>query len=248
MNDFDDDEAPKESADWLATYSDICLLLLTFFILLVAVSSVEVVKYQSIFGSIRDAFGGTAMPDTNSGGQLTNTEMGNEDAQAMHFIRMREEILEAQRRAYNEIKSFITVHGMEGKMSAVLENGIITLTVPDEVMFEPCAEYLSLSAEPVLRELLAIFLSQREMSISIKGYTDNSRPPPGARYVDTWELSALRAVNVLRWFINADIPVVRLAATGMGDLNPRFPNDTEENRARNRRVEFDLERKVGGAR
>ena len=58
------------------------------------------------------------------------------------------------------------------------------------------------------------------------------------------ELSALRAVNVLRWFVDAGVPIVRLTATGMGDLNPLFPNDTPENQARNRRVEFSLERQV----
>ena len=54
----------------------------------------------------------------------------------------------------------------------------------------------------------------------------------------------LRAVNVLRWFVDAGVPIVGLTATGMGDLNPLFPNDTPENQARNRRVEFSLERQV----
>ena len=96
----------------------------------------------------------------------------------------------------------------------------------------------------MLRSLLNIFMQERDQTINIKGYTDNSPVPPGKRYKDNWELSALRAVNVLRWFVDAGVPIVRLTATGMGDLNPLFPNDTPENQARNRRVEFSLERQV----
>ena len=54
----------------------------------------------------------------------------------------------------------------------------------------------------------------------------------------------MRAVSVLRYFLKAGIDSKRLTATGLGELDPLFPNTTEENRARNRRVEFMLERRV----
>ena len=62
----------------------------------------------------------------------------------------------------------------------------------------------------------------------------------------TTNIKNKNARHVLRWFVDAGIPFVRLTATGMGDLHPLYPNDTPENQARNRRVEFTLERKVGG--
>lgn len=247
MSQFDDDDdAGGVDESWMGTFSDLSLLLLVFFILLCSMSTIEIVKFKSVFGSMRDAFGGQNTEDINSGGQMQKEEEEKEAQAMMEFVRIREEMLEAQRRAYNEIRSFITTKGLEGQMSAVFDQGVITLSLPDSVLFQPGAVALDPAAEPVLRQLLAMFQEHREQSINIKGYTDNSPIPAGARFKDNWELSALRAVSVLRWFVDAGIPLVRLTATGMGDLNPLFPNDSPENQARNRRVEFSLERKVGG--
>lgn len=247
MSQFDDDEeVGGVDESWMGTFSDLSLLLLVFFILLCSMSTIEVVKFKSVFGSMRDAFGGIKTEDLHSGGQEDRQKEEEEDQAMVQFMRVREEMLEAQRRSYNEIRTFITTKGVEGEMSAVFDQGIITLTVPSDLLFAKGAETLSPESEPLLRDLLTIFQDHRDLSINIKGYTDNNESLSGARYSDGWELSALRAVNVLRWFVDAGIPVVRLTATGMGDLEPLFPNDTPENQARNRRVEFTLERKVGG--
>lgn len=244
MIDIEEDGPPEADTPWLVTFADLSLLLLTFFILLVTMSTFEIQKFQDVFESMRDAFGGSQMPPLTTSGRLS--ENGESTAESMQeFMRIREQILKAQRMTYNEIRSFITTKGLEGKMSAVFDEGIVTISVPDSVLFGPGLESLDKAADPVLRNLLTIFQDGRELSINIKGYTDNSPVPAEARYHDNWELSALRAVNVLRWFVEAGLPVVRLTATGMGDLNPLFPNDAPENQARNRRVEFVLERKVG---
>ncbi|MCH5276489.1 MAG: flagellar motor protein MotB [Desulfovibrionaceae bacterium] len=244
--DFDDDEdVGGVDESWMGTFSDLSLLLLVFFILLFSLSSIETIKFKSVFGSMRNAFGGADTIDLNSGGQSEGKE--ENEAEAMQeFMRIREEMLQAQEMVYNAIRSFITTKGVEGEISAVYDEGIITLTVPDGVLFEPGSADLSPAAGPVLEDLLNLFREHRDQSINIKGYTDNSPIPPDARFRDNWELSALRAVSVLHWFVDAGIPFVRLTATGMGDLNPLFPNDTPQNQARNRRVEFTLERKVGG--
>ena len=248
MSDYDDDDDGdklKVDESRMNTFSDLSLLLLTFFILLCSMSTIEVIKFQSVFGSMRQAFGGIQTEDLQSGGTRDALDKSEKDEQAIQqFLRVREELLEAQRRSYNEIRSFITTKGMEGEVSAVFDEGVVTLTVPASVLFAQGEEELSPEAEPVLRSLLNIFMQERDQTINIKGYTDNSPVPPGKRYKDNWELSALRAVNVLRWFVDAGVPIVRLTATGMGDLNPLFPNDTPENQARNRRVEFSLERQV----
>ncbi len=242
----DDLEGPPEpETTWLTTFADLSLLLLTFFVLLVSMSSLEVNRFKSVFGSMRDAFGGVEMPAADSGGQA---ERANDADAVKEFMRIREEMLAEQRLAYNEIRSFLTTRGMDGQIGAVMDEGVITLTVPDSVLFASGSEAIEPEAEPTLRNLLLLFKTEREQSVNIKGYTDNSPVPPGSRYRNNWELSALRAVNVLRWFVDAGLPVVRFTATGMGDLNPLYPNDSPENQARNRRVEFSLERRIGSAK
>ncbi len=75
-------------------------------------------------------------------------------------------------------------------------------------------------------------------SLRIEGHTDNS-PIRTSRYPSNWELSTSRAVNVVRYLLDKRVIAAdRLLAAGFGEYKPIFPNDTLENRARNRRVEL----------
>ncbi|MBU3954174.1 MAG: OmpA family protein, partial [Proteobacteria bacterium] len=62
-------------------------------------------------------------------------------------------------------------------------------------------------------------------------------------FPSNWELSAIRATTVIKYLVSKGVAPQRLTATGYGDIMPQVPNTTDENRARNRRVEFVLEKK-----
>ncbi len=237
-------EEPEEAQEWLATFADLSTLLLCFFVLLYSMSSVDAQKFDATFSSIRDTFGGDnkdhlSMPE----------ESKPADAQSMEeMVRIQEEIIESQRQSYNTIQSFITKEQMENQITAVFDNGKIILTVPGDVLFNPASEFLSANAERALYTLLNIFHQNRDQSINIHGYSDNTPVPRGARFYDNWELSGLRAVNVLRYYLNAGVETHRIVASGMGELNPKFPNDTNEHKAQNLRVEFILEKDARSGR
>lgn len=76
------------------------------------------------------------------------------------------------------------------------------------------------------------------VDISIRGYTDNQPLPPGLGYKDNIELSSRRADTVMRELIRNGIAPERLSTAGFGSAKPVAENTTEENRAKNRRVEF----------
>ncbi len=238
------EEQEEESADWLATFSDMVTLLLVFFVLLLSMSTVEEVKFLSVSGSLRDAFGGIDQQVITITGS-TNSTMEHTSITVLDLERIRREILKSQENTFDAIRSYLVKKSIEGKVGAVLDEGTINLTIGDGILFEEGKDTLSPEAEEVLIPLLDIIKANRDMTVSIKGYTD-SEEVTGENYKDYWELSALRAVNILRWLIDNGINPLRLNATGMGDLNPRFPNDTPENRAKNRRVEFNLERTIHG--
>jgi len=84
-----------------------------------------------------------------------------------------------------------------------------------------------------------------DQRISIRGFTDDVPPSRNSRFKDNWEISSLRAVYVLRYLMQLGIEQNRLTATGLADLEPLYPNNSSENRARNRRVEIVLEKQVG---
>ena len=70
------------------------------------------------------------------------------------------------------------------------------------------------------------------------GYTDD-RPIASGRYRSNWDLSAARAVSVVHELVlNRQVPAERVVAAGRAETNPLAPNDSPENRAKNRRVEI----------
>lgn len=244
MNQIPEPE-PEESEDtsWMATFSDMVTLLLVFFVLLVSMSNVEVKRFQTVFGSMRMAFGGLSSSEV-AGGQMQSNANNNMQQSVQDLMRIRQELLKNQENVFDAIQSYLSKKNVEGDVGAVLDEGTITLTIGDNLLFKEGSEELSPGAEEQLGTILEVIEANREMTVNIKGYTDDSPIPAGARFKNNWELSALRAVNVLRWLVEHGIDPLRITATGMGDLNPRFPNDSPKNRAKNRRVEFCLERQV----
>lgn len=239
QNPIEDDEDEEGGAEsWLTTFSDVSMLLLCFFVLLLSMSAIDAKKFRESFSSVRDKFGGDAQDSIRFAADPATSQ------EVQDLVRMRRELVEQQKRTFHEIRTLMVAQGMEGVLNAVLDEGTITLRLPAEALFEPGSEQLTPDGQMVLNNMRAIFLKTREQNINIRGYTDDSAVPAGARFKDNWELSALRAVKVLRDLLAGGIEPVRMTATGLGDLNPLAPNTTPENRALNRRVEFVLERRV----
>lgn len=232
------EEEHEEVAEWLTTFADLSMLLLTFFVLLFSMSTLDKQKFSESFSSVLETFGGSQLK------HIAPPEAQKETPPSQMLEQLKQ-MLEEQRQVFNETRSFISRSALENDVSAQFDDGVITLRVPSEVLFEKGSVELRPEAIPFLLKLKDFFLRVRDQNISIRGYTDDSPIPQNARFKDNWELSALRAVNVLRFMLAEGIELVRLTATGLGDLDPLLPNTSEENRQKNRRVEFVLERKVG---
>ncbi|MEG2172311.1 MAG: flagellar motor protein MotB [Desulfovibrionaceae bacterium] len=235
----DEDEEITPDEGWMATFADMSLLLLVFFILLYSLSTLDPSKFTESFGSIKGALGGDS-----KGLPPVATESKGDQGALHEAVKMRKAQIEAQKETFNEIRSYLTRNGVEGQVGAVLDEGTITLRLPANILFGRFQENLSPESHKVLQVLQEIFVHRREQQIDVRGYTDSEAPPPGMRFKDNWELSALRAVSVLRYLLAQGIEASRLTATGFGDLEPLVPNTTAENRTRNRRVEFVLQRRV----
>ncbi len=236
----EEEEGGGVDESWLATYGDLVTLLMCFFVLLYSMSSVDAQKFEATFSAVRESFGGDAMDHIKV--PVTEQEVNGDNlALSANLI---EEMLEKQRQSFNQIRSFISQQSMDDQIDAVLDNGKIILRLPNDILFAKNSELLSVDAERALQTLMEIFHEEREQTINIKGYSDNSPVPQGSRFYDNWELSALRAVNILRYYLRSGIESHRITATGMGELEPLFPNNSEANKAQNRRVEFVLEREL----
>jgi len=76
--------------------------------------------------------------------------------------------------------------------------------------------------------------------LRVDGHTDVRPVQASARFQSNWELSAQRAIAVVRYLIDRGVSPDRLVAAGFGEFQPLDPSDTEEAYARNRRIELKL--------
>lgn len=234
------DDEENSSDEWLTTFADLSMLLLVFFVLLYSMSTLDTKKFSETFSSVTQALQGEMQKIATS--KISQEEAGVLIDQAM----LRRQIIESQRKVFAEVKTLQTKKGVEGLVSANFEDGVITLRVPGDVMFKPGDISLSPQGVQVIAMLKNFFIQHRDQTVKIIGYTDNTRPSSKSRFLDNWEISALRAVTVLRELLKMGIESTRLTATGLAYLNPIYPNTTDEYRAKNRRVEFVLEKRITG--
>ena len=115
------------------------------------------------------------------------------------------------------------------------ERGVV-VRYDGRVLFESGSAELGPDSDVVLAATSEV-LSLVDNPVDIEGHTDDV--PTGGSWISNWELSGARAAAVVRWMIDfGSIPPRRLAAVGMGETRPVVPNDSDENRAANRRVEI----------
>lgn len=120
------------------------------------------------------------------------------------------------------------------------KSGEMTVTLDDTILFDLGTARLKDSAKPTLRSLSDIIADYDNYRVLVQGHTDDL-PVSSNRFESNWGLSAQRAVNVVEYLQeHSSLPGDRLLAAGYGPYHPVAPNTSEENRARNRRVEIKL--------
>lgn len=236
----EEDEVATESQEWLTTFADLSLLLLCFFILLFSMSVVDLTKFTDSFQAVQMALQGNKS-------EISSSRIArDEQAVLVDQVKLQRQIMESQRKLFTDVQFYQNTKGLKGVVGAHFDNGVITLRVPSDVMFASGQVELSEQGKAVLRELKDLLIKHADQKINIRGFTDDVLPSGNSRFKDNWEISAMRSVNVLRFIMSMGIQANRLTATGLADLEPLFPNNSTENRARNRRIEIALEKRVGG--
>lgn len=153
-----------------------------------------------------------------------------------------------QRERAERVQATDRVRALEASLAGPLRAGLITFVngtigIRGSVLFDLNSAELRGEGHALLREMagpLATYLATREEVLMVSGFTDDLqiRGGPARAYRDNWELSVQRAVTVVRAMIEAGVPQESLFAAGFGQNHPVVPNDTDDNRAKNRRVEM----------
>ncbi|MDQ8031671.1 MAG: OmpA family protein [Bordetella sp.] len=136
---------------------------------------------------------------------------------------------------------------LEEALAGPLAAGRVTLIdgrigISGNVLFALNSDQLQPEGREVLRSLaqpLAAYLSQRDDTLMVSGFTDDQQVSQNnRRFADNWDLSAQRALTVTRALIEEGIPAGKVFAAAFGAEQPVASNADESGRAQNRRVEI----------
>lgn len=217
---------------WLVSYADFITLLFAFFVVMYSVSSVNEGKYRTVSESIKAALNPIVSPPAS---KLPFTIGENKQTSLVSSIDLVKE--PAVRRLREVIRSLKNESQVEIVQLKELTNGDIVLTLPDAMLFRSGESALRAEAVPFVQAISEV-LVELDRYVRVEGHTDNV-PIATVQFPSNWELSATRAVTVVRAFSEQHaVPANHLAAVGYADSRSITDNLTPEHRAINRRVEI----------
>jgi chemotaxis protein MotB len=218
---------------WLISYADFITLLFAFFVVMYAVSVVNVGKYTVLSEALGDAFGGHgAAQKRNYSVEMEALPLSgilaHRRAEAAKRDRERLDLL--ARKLNDSLAPLV-----KGGKVRITQNGRgVTLDINASVLFDEGQAALAGNAGETLAAVAGV-LKDDPHAIEVEGHTDNM-PISNPAFPSNWELSAVRASTVVRLFAQNGVQDGRMAAVGRGANGPIASNDDPAGRARNRRV------------
>lgn len=223
---------------WMATFSDMATLLLTFFVLLLSFANMDVQNFKMALGSVKQALGVQFEVNGDFHAMSTSPVELSQRQSSRHLDKVEHTTIDAKR-----IKKFVADRKLEKHVSVIPSARGVILRIKDLVLFDAGSDELRDEAAPVL-ELVAQMMLPFKGTLSIEGHTDDT-PISRDRFPSNWELSTARSTAVLRHLVSEhDVSVKRLRVAGYADARPVADNATFDGKAKNRRVEFVFERSV----
>jgi chemotaxis protein MotB len=228
-----EDDSHENHERWLISYADFITLLFAFFVVMYAVSVVNVGKYKVLSDALGDAFGGRgAATKVNTSIEVEPLPLANiiarKRAEAAKRDRGRLELLA------RKMNSVLAPLVNTGKVRVTQNSRGITVEINASVLFGEGDATLTGNARETLGTVAGL-LKDDTHAIEVEGHTDTT-PIRNAAFPSNWELSAVRASSVVRLFVESGVVERRLAAVGRGANLPIASNDDPAGRARNRRV------------
>jgi chemotaxis protein MotB len=226
---------------YLLTYADLMNLLLILFIVLYTMSKVDIDRYQTVAASLRSVFGigsgSTRIIGEGRGGGNSllpfDTSVSTTIVPALLEQQQIEEIQET-------VSDIVEQQGLSGSVEVSAQERGLVISISEKVLFASGSADIDPESIKTVEKIGQVLLNIPEKHIRIEGHTDTD-PIKSSRFPDNHELSTARANSVLRILVNrVGIDPRIISATGYGEYRPVAPNDTPENKAKNRRVDITI--------
>ncbi|HEX9654738.1 MAG TPA: flagellar motor protein MotB [bacterium] len=222
----DSGEDFPSSPAWLATYGDLMTLLMCFFVLIMSFSTIELDKFKLAMGSLQGALGimGT---QKNLKPEQTLFSSSQNNLQNLFTLSVLDHV--------EKLREMLEQQGLKDRVDLFMSDNELHIKIKEEVLFDLGSAELYPQSYGILSFVAkTLFIFSDE--IKVEGHTDNL-PIHTERYPSNWELSFDRALNVIKYFINQQgVDPAKLSVSGYGEFRPLVPNDSPDNRAKNRRV------------
>jgi len=252
---------------WLLTYSDMITLLMALFIVMWAISSVNISKFNQLKAALQSAFSAKVLQANNSilSGQQAPFDQDGSPIQPLDQSSSASQVVQVKSIAQNiqtkistqiqtqaalqdqdnlmHIQTLVRQWAREHDLTKIVkadieERGLVVRLLTDNVLFGSGQGSLQPTALPLLGEIAKLLAAPDIVNpVRVEGNTDD-RPIHSAQYPSNWELSSARADAVLEFLLQRGVVPTRLSAVGYGDVNPIAKNTTATGRAANRRVDI----------
>jgi chemotaxis protein MotB len=214
-------EKRKEIGDiWLIIFADITTNLMLFFLMLFAMTRMTASDKQMVV----------------SGMESTVINQSARDQVELE----RQAKIQREEQAIKRLELAVAEGKLAGKATIAVTGKAVKISLNPESFFSIGSAKLNPGTVNVLASLVEL-IQAFPNDIIIEGHTDTV-PVRGGAFHSNWELSIARAVGVVNFFTASGMHPKQLIAAGYGEFHPAYPNDTEVNRAKNRRIEITLVR------
>ncbi len=221
---------------WLVSYADFITLLMVLFVVLYSMGQVNVEKYKQLAESMRTAFsiGGPAQVVDSQINQAGGT---SEDGTSKPIVipGIPEGPTQSEEVA-GQLTAMLSSQNLGNEVSVQTNIEGVLISLSERLIFKEAQTELPAEALQVLDTIVEM-LRPIDNKIRLVGHTNNT-PSANPQYPTNWELSLARATSVAKYLINSGIAPERLIISGQGEYAPVFPNDTEQHKELNARVEI----------
>lgn len=227
---------------WLVSYADFITLLMVLFVVLYSMGQVNVEKYKQLAESMRTAFSlGGAVQIVDS--QINQVGGTSEDGSSKPIVvpGIPEGPTESEEVA-GQLTSMLSAQNLGNQVSVQTNIEGVLISLSERLIFKNDQVELPPEAFQVLNTIVEM-LRPIDNKVRLVGHTNNT-PSTNPLYPTNWELSLARATTVARYLINSGIAPERLIISGQGEYAPVFPNDTDQHKELNARVEIIIIYKV----
>ena len=239
---------------WLVSYADFITLLFAFFVVMFATSQTDKNKAQAVSDSVKKALEGESFNSVVKvilGGTIDHTGQGNaqkhgpggdkrpvkaDDKKSQSIaVELSPSLDILTKQLAEEIKS--------GKLQISMVPRGLAISFTQAALFPSGEDEIARDTYPSIKKI-AEAMQKIPNPARMEGHTD-AVPIHNSRFRSNWELSAARSIALLEAIKGFGVEKDRLSIAGYADTNPLEDNDTEEGRAKNRRVDIIILNETG---